>query len=477
VSRMSRFIFLLVLAICPILGCGSGTATPTNSFQAVVFSDVHFNPFYDTTLFSQLVAADPSGWEAIFKTSKMTAPSVWGADTNYPLLALALSSIKQNLGTSPVIVYTGDLIGHRFSQQFFANNVSPVPPANPSPADIAAMEAFADKTVAFVTNEISTSTGNIPVAFALGNIDSYIGTGPDSVFLSNNVETFYTQFLNATVDHQTFVNTFTTGGYYSADLGPKLMVIGLNTTPLSPLIPANTAPSNNDAAVYTQLGWLDATFASAQAAGQKVWLLMHVPPGADAGTTLSTPSSFGGNGQLVTPAMMWVPAYQASFLQILSKYPGVISLILAAHTHMDEFRILSPTNVLEQAPAISPVFGNNPAFKVFTFTSDTFTPTDYRSLNYDLATLPAQFNNYYTFSTAYSLTGPLDASLATLGPDLVSDNAKQALYVGQFNSGNGSLNPANNTNWNLITPATWPVFWCGIGNMLPQDIVACVNSH
>ena len=52
------------------------------------------------------------------------------------------------------------------------------------------------------------------------------------------------------------------------------------TTPMSPLIPANVPPSNNDSAVYTELGWLDATLASAQAAGQKVWLLMHVPPGA-----------------------------------------------------------------------------------------------------------------------------------------------------------------------------------------------------
>lgn len=451
----------------PILGCG----------KAVAFSDVHFNPFYDPKIFTQLRDADPSNWESIFKSSTVTASSAWGSDTNYPLLVVALASIKQNVGTSPVIIYTGDLIGHMFPQQFFANNQSPVPPANPSPADVAAMEAFADKTVAFVTAEIRAAAGSIPVVFALGNIDSYIGTGPDSVFLSNNVESFYTQFLNASVDHQTFVNTFTTGGYYTAALGTKLLVIGLNTTPLSPLIPENKAPMNNDAAVYTQLGWLDAALASAQAAGQKVWLLMHVPPGADAGTTLTTAASFGSNGQLVTPAMMWVPAYQASFLQILSKYPGIIALILAAHTHMDEFRILSPTLVVEQAPAISPVFGNNPAFKIFTFTSDTYTPTDYRSLNYDLSTSPAQFNSYYTFLAAYSASGPLDASLAQLYPELVTNNATQSLYRAQFDSGNASVNPATNANWNFVTTATWPVFYCGIANMLPQDIVTCVNSY
>jgi hypothetical protein len=143
---------------------------------------------------------------------------------------------------------------------------------------------------------------------------------------------------------------------------------------------------------------------------------------------------------------------------------------------MDEFRILTPTTVLEQAPAISPVFGNNPAFKIFTFTTDTYTPVDYRSLNYDLATLPAQFNSYYIFSAAFSLPAPLETSLAQLYPQLATDSAKQALYSSQFNSGNASVNPATTAAWNNITPATWPVFRCGMGNMLQQDIVACVNA-
>ena len=75
--------------------------------------------------------------------------------------------------------------------------------------------------------------------------------------------------------------------------------------------------------------------------------------------------------------MMWNQDYQASFLQILSNYPGIIALTLAAHTHMDEYRIMSPDNVLEITPGITPYFGNNPAFKVFTFSHYTFKPTDY----------------------------------------------------------------------------------------------------
>ena len=135
-SRMCRCTLLLMLLImCPFFGCGFGTApapTPVDSFQAVVFSDFHFNPFYDTTLFPALLAADPSQWASIFQTSAVTTPAAWGSDTNYPLLVLALSAIEQNLGTSPVVLYTGDLLGHNFQTTFFQLNGNPLPPKSGS---------------------------------------------------------------------------------------------------------------------------------------------------------------------------------------------------------------------------------------------------------------------------------------------------------------------------------------------------------
>ena len=390
-------LFSLILAVILQLqlvacGGGSGSNNTNKNFPVVVFSDVHFNPFYDPSLFPELVSADAGEWESIFKTSSISAPSVWGGDTNYPLLALALSSIRQNLGASPLIIFTGDILGHNFPQTFFKLYGSQNPP---SAADVAAMKAFTDKTVAFFMEQVRSSVGNIPVMFAVGNSDSYTGLGPDSSFLSNTAELYYTNFLNGTVDHQAFLNTFTSGGYYSAEpTGTNLMVIGLNTFEFSPFFGDTTS-----SAVTAELAWFDSTLASAQARGKKVWLLMHVPPGAD---KYSTAQSVDTNGHITSATMMWNQDYQASFLQILSKYPGVITLTLAAHTHMDEYRILSSSDVLEITPSIAPYFGNNPAFKVFTFSHDTFKPTDYSSLNYDLATNPEQFNSYYTFSTAYS---------------------------------------------------------------------------
>ncbi len=293
-SKVFGFMSLLgLVSIYLLFGCGAATnttpITPTaNKFPVVVFSDLHFNPFYDTALFTDpavctsLVNEDVSQWPSFFQNSTMKQASEWGSDTNYPLLVLALESIKQNLGASPLVIYTGDLIGHGFPGLFYQYC------ENNDTTQVAAMQAFTDKTVAFVTAQIRAYVGNLPVMFAVGNIDSYTSYGPDSTFLSNTAETFYTQFLNGTVDRQTFLNTFTSGGYYSAQpLGPQLMVIGLNTNPF-----ALGVPGDNDSAVAAELSWLDSSLASAQAAGQHVWLLMHVPPGAN--TVETAPSAVTG---------------------------------------------------------------------------------------------------------------------------------------------------------------------------------------
>jgi sphingomyelin phosphodiesterase acid-like 3 len=440
-------------------GCGGDGGSNTDSnFHVLVFSDIHFNPFDDPSLFAALNTADVSAWPGIFQTSKKP-PSPWNEDTNYASLILALSSISQNLGTSPFVIYTGDLLGHYFPFYFKKYNGDV--------EDIPAMEAFADKTVAFVTAQIRSSVGDIPVMFALGNSDSYLGLFPETSFLSHTAATFYTQFLNGSTDQSAFLNTFTTGGYYLAEpAGKNLMVIGLNTVVFAYAKTANE--------VGPELDWLDKSLASAQAQGKKVWLLMHIPPGAVLGTTATTPSgNVDSNGHITTATMMWQSGLYESFMQVLAKYPGVVAMTLGAHTHMSEYRILSEDIVLEITPAISPVFGNNPAFKIFTISSDTLKPTDYRIMNYDLATMPVQFNSYYKFSVAYSMQGFLDDSLYSLFPVLRTDMAKQAIYRSYYYSGSSYTGspviPINDT--------IWPIYWSGIGKINNHEFINSVNSY
>ncbi len=462
-----RVVLALILPLY-LVACGDNEShtTADSEFPLVVFSDIHFNPFYDPSLFPALVAADAGEWASIFQTSSITEPSSWGADSNYPLLVRALSSIKENLGASPLTIYTGDLLGHYLPQTFFKLYGSQSPP---TAEDVAAMKAFTEKTVAFIMDQVRASVGNLPVMFAMGNADSYTGLGPDSGFLSATAELFYSQFLNGTVDRQTFLNTFTSGGYYSAEpAGMNLMVIGMNTFECSPYFGDATSD-----AVTAQLAWLDSMLASARDMGKKVWLLMHVPPGADKYTTAQ---SADAEGHITGATMLWNPDYQKRFLQILSKYPGVITMSLGAHTHMDEFRVMSPGNVIEGTPSIAPYFGNDPAFKVFTISRDTLKASDYTSLNYDLASNPGQFNSYYIFSTEYSMPGNLNDSLERLYPELATLNSKQELYRGHYFSGHNYTEPVGNTFY-PITDTTWPVYWCGIGDMDEQSLIHSVNAY
>jgi hypothetical protein len=436
----------------------------------VAFSDVHFNPFDDPTLCTTLESADISAWAGIFQGSQKTPLlPTWHEDTNYPLLMLALANIKGNLGTSPLMIFDGDLLSHGFSNSFYQHCKGLTPQQTPSAQDVADMETFANTTATFVMQQVRSSVGNIPVMFAVGNNDSYTGLGPNSAFLAGTVEPYYTYFVSGSAaDYPTFFNSFTAGGYYAYEpIGANLRVISLNTNLLATPYPGIPA---NDGAAYAELAWLDAELASAQAAGQKVWLLMHVPPGAD---TCTSAQNLANDGSLTDAnvVMMWTQAYQESFLQILAKYPGLIPLSLGGHTHRDEFRLMTSENVLNIPPSISPWMGNDPAFEIYSISSGTYVPTDYRSLNYDLATAPVEFSSYYTFSTAYSMSGALDGALEALYSELKSDSTMQAIYASQYNSGN------NTSPWNPISDANLPVFICGIGNMAQADFLACVNSY
>lgn len=480
--EISRRTFLEVAGLASaglISGCGGVTnINGSDTFSVPVFSDVHFQPFINPlapngtslntatvaaniALVAQLDAVDTTEWPAIFQGSANApnfTPSAPGTDTNYALLGLAFASIKQNLGTSPAVLFTGDFLGHGVAQLY------PVYSVNKTSAEAV---AFADKTLTFVLQQIRAAVGSIPVYFALGNCDSYTGYGPDSMFLANNAQQLYALGLNSTGNEQDVIGSITNGGYYSIEpVDENLMIIGLNTIQFSPLVQNSDGSESDAAAVDAQLAWFDSQLAAAQTAGKKVWLLMHVPPGADEGTTAK---SVNAAGHLASATMMWEPNYQATFLDTVAKYPGVIALTLAGHTHMDEYRIMSAGNVVEIIPGISPCFGNDPAYRVFAMDNVSLAPADYSAFNCNLAATQVQFNNYYQCSEAYPVQGTLGSSLELLCPQLVTSSALQTLYRGYYYSGNNAVNPITNTNW--------PVYWAGIDNMLAQDLTNAVNSY
>jgi len=455
--HISRRTFLELASAAAITGCGGRNSFMSGNIPLLAFSDIHFNPFCanDPRVFQALDAADVSEWQNIFESAGMTAVSIAGADTNYPLLKLALASVRQNLGASQVAVYTGDLLGHNIAGLYQTASGS---------SDQTRMTAFTDKTAAFVMQQIRAAVGSIPVLFAVGNCDSYTGYGPDSNFLANNAESFYNRMLNGVTSQTAFMSTFKAVGNYAVELfGGAVLAIGLNTILCSPYV-----PGDNSAAVNAQFAWLDTKLAAAQAAGQKVWIVMHVPVGGFLGQTAAGIDSYG---HIASAAMMWNIDYQVSFLGTIASHPGVVVMAMAGHTHMDEYRIMMPGCVLEIAPGISPVFANDPAYKRFTLDLNTFVPGDYEAMKYSLglATPPSQFEDYYTFTQAYGAADCSAGSLQKLFAQLTSDPAKEALFRQYYYSGNNAGNTITNLNW--------PVYWSGVGNVSEGGIVAAVNSY
>jgi 3',5'-cyclic AMP phosphodiesterase CpdA len=350
-TQVSRRTFLEIasLASAGLLGgCGGSSGgnwiIEPGDFSVPVFSDVHFQPFIDpyeidkatlnpaTTaanmvLAEQLDAADASAWPAILAAAN-SPPSAFLTDTNYTLLGLALDSIKQNLGTSPAVLFTGDFLGHGMNLLYLSYTAT----ANKTSADA---DAFVDKTLTFVLQQIRTAMGATPLYFTLGNCDSYTDEGPDSTFLANNAQQLYTLALNGVGNEQDVINSITNGGYYSVEpAGSNLMIVALNTFALSPGITANATMIAN------QFAWFETKLAEASNAGKKVWLLMHAPPGAVEDTTAESSNDI--NGQITTATMMWTDSNRKQFMGIIDQYPGVIAMSLAGHTHMDEFRLMSP---------------------------------------------------------------------------------------------------------------------------------------
>ena len=104
------------------------------------------------------------------------------------------------------------------------------------------------------------------------------------------------------------------------------------------------------------LHWLAARLAQARAAGDHVWLLMHIPPGIDVYATLH-----GDAAPKVET--MWREDDAAAFASLARQYAPTITMSFAGHTHMDEFRLIDGAGPVLVTPAISPIFGQNPGFR------------------------------------------------------------------------------------------------------------------
>jgi hypothetical protein len=146
---------------------------------------------------------------------------------------------------------------------------------------------------------------------------------------------------------------------------------------------------------------------------------------------------------------------------------------------MDDFRVIrldgGPGLFIKIAPAISPIFGNNPGYQVYQYDRETGAIRNYQTYYLtDLATGgkggTSGAGNWaleYDFRQAYGLPGLDPASVDTLADRIGSDPDAQRQYVRYYAA---SAPPE-------ITAETIGIYRCVMSSVTPAEFRICYRGH
>lgn len=160
-----------------------------------------------------------------------------------------------------------------------------------------------------------------------------------------------------------------------------------------------------------QFAWLTQTLQNARQAGEKVWLISHVPPGFH--------EKFGiGN--------LWTN-FTPPYLAAISGFSDVIVAQIYGHDHTDSFRFYFdtplatvPSSYMLLAPSITPWRSpyypqgpNNPGVRLISYDESSFDLLDYTqhwtNLSSDIQANGIVWQPLYSFVETYGAASPLNA--------------------------------------------------------------------
>jgi sphingomyelin phosphodiesterase acid-like 3 len=461
----------LALQLC---GTASGQQTapaPAIAGQVLVMSDLHFDPMADPRLVDQLAAAEPEQWSAVLDGSGDRSLGRYGRDSNWMLLRSAVRQMSETLPKPAFVLISGDFLAHGFRQEFDA--------AAKDHSD-AAYRVFVRKTMQFLGQQLEQNFPATPILPALGNNDEECGDyelQPGGPFLADTLPIL--RRLVGSAGGPGFDRDWQGYGNYSARVD-GIRVLSTNTNFLSiHYRNACGSPADGDPGRAT-LAWLEAELAAANKAKERVWLLYHIPPGIDGYATLRQGVCPG------TMIPMWDQTYAGAFLALMKRYADTVTVSFAGHTHMDDFRLIADTEgrygFALITPAVSPIFGQNPAFRTVTYDAagGILDQTTYDLTNFPQATTaaggtPPEWRAEYSFTRQWSLPR---VDLPSL----------ERLYSMIMDA------PVERERWHMIFPVSSPGYWapfsggsgqlaqairafrCASGNLAPSDYGQCYCS-
>lgn len=443
----------------------------------LVITDLHLNPFHGLgkAEFKALAAAPAHQWQAIIARSPEPIVSL-GSDSNFSLLDSALGAAAEQAERPDFILFAGDFMAHDWQSRYNAC-------AHQSIADDPqAYREFTVKVLQFIAGRFEERFPDVAILPTLGNDDAFCQdywVQPGGAFLDQFAKV-WRPLLGSTVDPKAFERSFSSLGCYVADL-PGLenhRLIALNSVLLSKSYCSSYhAPGHDDCCTCIDpgaapgtaaLAWLEQALSRSSRENERVWLLMHVPPGIDS----YTEDKADGKSHA---ASLWEPRFLDRYLKLIHEYRSILNISFAGHTHMDDYRIAhvdgAPVLLHKIVPSVSPVFGNNPAFQVYEVDSDSGAITDWQTHFLDLShsgTSMAEraWSKEYVASQAYRLSA-VDADAASALFKRIRSNAGAEVsdkYRRFFKVG---VKP--------IPQRHLSIYACAVLNVLYADYSSCVS--
>lgn len=377
ISRLVRgmpFFAWLLLGLS-LLSSVAVAADPQHAFLSV--ADIHLDPFAgcpaagtSCPLLKALEAAEPGQWKKIF-SHYGSGPIQAGKDSNFPLFESTLSrlrTLRQAIHPDFAVI-PGDFLAHEYHDRYLQHTQDP---------SLQHFQAFVKKTLQFMTDEIRQTLPGLPVYITIGNNDSYTGDYsviPHGNFLAETAP-LWASLIPDRPGKQALMTHYPEAGYYAITPPgvPTCRIILANTVLFSP---SATAPDSR-ATAAKELRWLHTELQAAKAAHQHVLMAFHIPPGFNAYAFLHSKK----------PVTFWKRSYSRVFEGEMQQFQPVISALLPAHLHSSRLGMLllkmnGPAPFF-LTPSVSPIFGNDPSFRVFYYDPDTCRITDQLAPVYSL---------------------------------------------------------------------------------------------
>jgi sphingomyelin phosphodiesterase acid-like 3 len=465
---------LCLFSILVLLTGSKQSFSKAPSQQLLIASDIHFNPFADQALVADLAVAPPNQWEQILERSNPAAYSPYGQDTNWWLLRSALDAMRATEPHPALVIIAGDLLAHGFPKAYAAATHD---------SDREHYRAFVRKTVVFLGAELRQRFKKAEILFTPGNNDNECGDydieagGP---FLADTVDVVH-KLARA---GGPLKDEWKALGSYSLQPSsmPGLRILSVNTVFFSNKYQATSfangcAPVDSTAADRT-FSWLETNLAQAKQAGQKVWLMFHIPPGIDGYSSMVQIRHVapGQCAKAIVP--MWKPFWTTRFDELMEKFQSTVTASFAGHDHTDDFRVLPVVGFVLIDPAISPIYGQNPAFRVVTFGSkgELTDQSTYYLTNLHTAAreAPGTWMREYSFAAEWQ-SQSLDAnSLKSTYDRIQADPTARARWLTLLNvSSTHDPVPANGVQSlecaiAALDPATYQACACPTPNAVEQ---------